>query len=359
MVMGTQIPPLRRIGRWPLGMAGGLLTLAVFVAGVGFAAAMQNDEPQKEKPKTEEPKKERDDKDKTKKTDADKEIDELVEEMTQNLPPGTEASAATRMREQLRENLRNLPAEQRKQMLATLRRRNLGGAALPGGVPMPPGIGGQRYNGRLGARVEPPSATLVEQLDLPNGQGLVVREVLPNSAAAKAGLKPHDVLVEFHGKPVPNRVEEFARLLADIKPDTVVELVVLRKGKKETIKDVKLPEVKAIPPVGPGVFPPGRFPQPPGGFNPPRIGSGSSVVTTMVRTAERFTLRHQEGSLIITLTGKMADGKPKIQEIHVQDGGRSETYENVDKVPDRYRTKITNLIEMCEKGSVRIEIKSP
>ena len=375
--MGTQAPSLRPMRRWPLGRAGGLLTLAVFVAGVGFAAPVparkdetKKEKPKKDEPRKEEPKKEQQDKDKSKKTDADKEIDELLEEMTRNMGRGVDASVAKRMREQMRPGVMRMSAEQRKQMLAMYRRRNqVGFPGAPGGVPMPAGFGGQRYNARLGVRVEPPSAALAEQLELPKGQGLVVQEVSPGSAAAKAGLKSHDLLLELHGKAVPNRIEELARLMADIKADTAVEVVVLRKGKKETIKDVKLPEAKAIPPGfpgGPGVFPPGGFPQapggfpqPPAGFNPPGIGGGSSVVTTMVRTAERLTLRHQEGSLIITLTGKIAEGKPKIKEIRVQDGGRSEAYENVDKVPERYRDKVTNLIEMCEKGRVRIEINSP
>jgi hypothetical protein len=363
--------------RWSLWSAGGLLTLAVFIAGVGFAAPVSSpteetkkeepkkDEPRKEK-KKEEPRKEQANKDKPKKTDADKELDELVEEMTQHLPPGTDSAIAKSMRDQLRQNLRNMPAAQRKQMLEMMRRRDqrdLGAFPGPGNVPMPPGFVGSRFNVRLGAYVEPASATLVEQLELPKGQGLVVREVLPDSASARAGLKPHDVLLQFNGKSVPNRVEEFVRLMADIKADAVVEVVVLRKGKKETIKDVKLPEAKAIPPGGlpavPRDLPPGGLPQPPGAFHPPGIGDAGSVVTTIIRTPERFTLRHQEGSLIITLTGKTVDGKPKMKEIQVQDRGRPELYDSVDKVPERYQEKVKHLIELSEKSSVKSENKSP
>ena len=38
---------------------------------------------------------------------------------------------------------------------------------------------------------------------------------------------------------------EFKKNLQDVKPDAAVDVVVLRKGKKETIKGVKLPEAKA------------------------------------------------------------------------------------------------------------------
>lgn len=362
--------------RRSLWTAAGLLTLSVVLAGVGLAApgaAAQKDEPKKDEPRKEEPKKaelkkELADKDEPKKTDADKEIDELVEDMIQNLPPGINPAIAKQMREQIRRSILNMTAEQRKFSRDMMRRRNQAGLpGQPGNMPMPPGFGGPRHDARLGARLEPASATLAEQLDLPKGQGLVVREVQPDSAAAKAGLQAHDVLLEFNGKSVANRVEELTRLMADIKPDTAVEVVVLRKGKKETIKDVKLPEAKATPPGFPpgGFQPPGGFPQPPGGFPPPPAGfgppgvGGQAVITTMTRTRDHFTLRHQEGSLIITLTGTPEDGKVKISAIHVQDGAQSEKHESVDKVPEQYRDKVKNLIEMSEKGSVRIDIKSP
>jgi hypothetical protein len=82
-------------------------------------------------------------------------------------------------------------------------------------------------------------------------------------------------------------------------------------------------------------------------------------MTTVTRTNDRFTTRHQEGSLIITVTGSVADGKAKTNQIHVQDGQVAHDYENVDKVPDQYKDKVKNLVEMSEKGSVKIEIKTP
>jgi hypothetical protein len=318
------------------------------------------------------------DKEEAKKSDADKELDEMVEEMTRNMPPFTDESVAKRVREQMRQNLLNMPAEQRKNMLNMMRGRQGGGFPGQGvaGRPMPPGFAAARPDGRLGARVEPASATLAEQLELPKGQGLVVREVQPDSAADKAGLKAHDILLELNGKTVPNRLDGLRRLLADIKPDAAVEVVVLRKGKKETIKDVKLPEAKETAPGfagglpgAPGGFPPGAPQLPPGGFPQPGAGGfppgapfggdARSVMTTMIHTQDRFTLRHQEGSLIITLTGSTTDGKAKIKSIHVQDGARPEKYEEVDKVPEQYRDKVKNLIDMSEKSKARIEIKSP
>ena len=354
----------RRLSRWSLWIAGGLLTVAVFYTGDGFTAPVPKSAAKKDA-KKDEPDKEGTNKAEPKKSDADKEIDELVEEMSRGLGAGTDPTTAKRMREQMRQRVMQMPAEQRKNMLAMRRRLNQAqvppAPPVPPAVPVFPGFGGQRQEPRLGARVEPPSATLTDQLDLPKGQGLVVQELLPDSAAAKAGLKPHDILLELNGKAVPNRAEGLAGLLTDIKPDATVEIVVVRKGKKETIKDVKLPEANpAQPGFAPGGFPQGGFPQPPAAFpQMPGFGGAQSVVTTMTRTQDRLTLRHQEGSLIITLTGRVADGKPKVKEIHVQDGFRSEQYDSVDKVPEQYRDKVKNLVEMSEKSSVQIEIKSP
>jgi S1-C subfamily serine protease len=103
---------------------------------------------------------------------------------------------------------------------------------------------GRQTNGRLGVRVEKPGDTLVDQLDLPQGEGLVVVEVAADSAAAAAGLKPHDILLEFAGKPVPADGPAFVKMVQEAKPGTPLEATVLRKGRKETIKGLTLPEGK-------------------------------------------------------------------------------------------------------------------
>ena len=75
----------------------------------------------------------------------------------------------------------------------------------------------------------------------------------------------------LNGKPVPSDMTDFQKLLKDIKPDAAVDAVVLRKGKKETIKGLKLPEAKEDPnnpfrnfprfqQIFPQGFPQGAFP---------------------------------------------------------------------------------------------------
>jgi S1-C subfamily serine protease len=99
---------------------------------------------------------------------------------------------------------------------------------------------------RLGVQLGQPGATLVNQLDLLRDQGMVVEEVGPNAPAAKAGLKQHDILLEVDGKPVPSKRDEFDKLLGGIEANRKVEAAVMRKGKKETIKGLTLPEAKPV-----------------------------------------------------------------------------------------------------------------
>jgi hypothetical protein len=353
--------------RWTAGVLG----LAILVSGLSLAAAPGDEPTQQEKkaePKKEQPKQNAD-KDKIRKRLPEPGAPD-IEDIFQNLPQGADP-----------EQVRQMQAEMRR-MMEQMRARFPGG--FQGGQPGGP-FAGMFLNreGRLGVRVATPGATLTEQLDLPKGQGLVVEDVQAESAAAKAGIKNNDILLELAGKAVPADPREFVKQLEDIKPDAKVDAVVLRKGKRETIKDLTLPEAKAAnePPFFNGLPPKGAFPGgnaprgvfpgggiapggafPGGGFQPP-VGFGGPgahhVMTTVFRTDNRFTTRHQEGTLVITVTGTAADGKARVTSIQVQDAGESHKYESVDKVPEQYRDKVKNLVEMSEKSNAKIEIKTP
>jgi len=211
--------------------------------------------------------------------------------------------------------------------------------------------------------VEKPSPTLVEQLDLPKGQGLAVQEV-SGDAAARAGLKAHDILLELDGKPVPDDLQEFAQLVRDLKAKApVADALVLRKGRRELLKSLALPEprrrpefagVPAIPNVPLAPLPPPLIPGAPNGIDPEtpavdplipgppllsRTGLDGGVAVTTLQVNDRFTTRRDEGGLTITLTGKVKDGKALVNEISVQDGGEGRNYASLDAVPKRFQDK--------------------
>lgn len=61
---------------------------------------------------------------------------------------------------------------------------------------------GKASRSGMGVKIENVSSDLAKELGLPYAQGALVREVLPNSAAAKAGIQPGDVITEFDGKAI-------------------------------------------------------------------------------------------------------------------------------------------------------------
>ena len=65
--------------------------------------------------------------------------------------------------------------------------------------------------------------------------GVLVEDVSPGGAAEKAGVKAQDIIVEIAGKPVTN-IEAYMAAMAGQKADREIEIVVLRKDKKVTLK---------------------------------------------------------------------------------------------------------------------------
>jgi serine protease Do len=65
-------------------------------------------------------------------------------------------------------------------------------------------------------------------------KGVVVADVLKDSAAEKAGLKRYDVIIELDGKSVEDG-NEFLNRVSMLKPGTKVKIVVLRDGKRKIL----------------------------------------------------------------------------------------------------------------------------
>ena len=87
--------------------------------------------------------------------------------------------------------------------------------------------------GFLGIAFREVNAKIAEAFDLEKPQGVIVSDVVEDSAAEKAGLRKNDILVEFNGK----AIEPGGLLIsvAELRPGTEVEVVVLRDGQRESI----------------------------------------------------------------------------------------------------------------------------
>lgn len=93
---------------------------------------------------------------------------------------------------------------------------------------------GKVQHGRLGVEVQTPDQALADSFHLSSPSGALVSKVMPDSAAARAGIKPGDVIVKFNG----SNIEDSGQLSAHVSmaaPGEHATLEVLRDGKPITL----------------------------------------------------------------------------------------------------------------------------
>lgn len=88
---------------------------------------------------------------------------------------------------------------------------------------------GKVTRGRLGIGVQEVNQALADSFGLPRPTGALVNTVEPGSPAAKAGVKPGDVIVELNNRAIEHS-GELPERVADIRPGTDATLKVIRKG---------------------------------------------------------------------------------------------------------------------------------
>ena len=108
-------------------------------------------------------------------------------------------------------------------------------------VAVPGAMLGQNRQYWLGLAAEPLGAELRKKLELSADQGLVVQVVAPESPAAKAGIKPRDVILTAGDRTLKS-VQDLVRAVEQAKGKDLV-LQIIRDGKKQkiTVKLAKRP----------------------------------------------------------------------------------------------------------------------
>jgi hypothetical protein len=89
--------------------------------------------------------------------------------------------------------------------------------------------------GQLGAKVIHISDDLRRYFGAPTDSGLLVDKVLPDTPAAKAGLKSGDLILTVDGKKIADTMDIF-KALSKFKKDDTVNVGILRNKKKQTLK---------------------------------------------------------------------------------------------------------------------------
>jgi hypothetical protein len=112
--------------------------------------------------------------------------------------------------------------------------------AAPATLPAEPARGEEKGT-FLGLLFSPVPEPLYDQLpNLPRNAGVLVTLVLPDSPAARADLRRHDVLYQYDDVRVRD-CEHFVGLIRDDRPGRTVRLAFLREGRQKTV-DVTLTE---------------------------------------------------------------------------------------------------------------------
>ncbi|MBX9680627.1 MAG: PDZ domain-containing protein [Gemmataceae bacterium] len=407
--------------RWTLAFGAGLLGLAAVLGGLqtGVSAAPAKDEPKREEKA--EPKQE--------KKALDRQIDDALKELEKTTPQANDPAQPDvrdplRLQRDLRDALQKMRIDAnadigkqieeiekiQKQMIEQMQRQmggfqrfgNGAGGIIINGRPVG-GFGGGVVRafpvnaaGRLGVRLQVPPPAMVEQLDLPEGQGLIIADVNAGSSAEKAGLKKHDVLLEVGGAKVPSTILAFQNHLKNLK-DEPVDATVIRKGKRETVKGIKLADAKdVVPEQGGGVFEiplqiqPGGIQIQPGGniqilpvqpgqllpvpnnpFQPApngafpniqfpnfqnllpiqggavkaqAIAGGNGTSTAVSRSNDDFTIEHSNAGVKMSIQGKVENGKAIPSNIKIADGGEDVQAANLDQVPEKHRGEVERLL---------------
>jgi C-terminal processing protease CtpA/Prc len=94
------------------------------------------------------------------------------------------------------------------------------------------GFGGR---GRLGVYVHDLSEGLAEYFEVPDGEGVLVDDIVEESPAEAAGIRPGDVIVKIGDEDVAD-TEELVEAISEMKKDTPTPIVLYRKGERMTVE---------------------------------------------------------------------------------------------------------------------------
>ena len=93
---------------------------------------------------------------------------------------------------------------------------------------------GAVVRGWLGVRIQPVTEEIAGSIGLGEAKGALVADIEPASPAARAGVKPGDVILAIDGTAIRDS-RDLQRRVAALKPGSSQRLDVLRRGQKQTV----------------------------------------------------------------------------------------------------------------------------
>lgn len=88
---------------------------------------------------------------------------------------------------------------------------------------------GEVKRGWLGVKVQSITPEIAESIGLPNDKGALVADIIADGPAAKSGLQPYDVLLEFNNHKI-NTMRDLPMIVAESKVNTPLNVKIFREG---------------------------------------------------------------------------------------------------------------------------------
>ncbi len=94
---------------------------------------------------------------------------------------------------------------------------------------------GETRRGWLGVRIQPVTDDIAESLDMPKAEGALIAGIIKGGPVDDGSLETGDVVIRFDGREI-KEMRDLPRIVAESPIGKEVDVVVVRKGKEQTVK---------------------------------------------------------------------------------------------------------------------------
>lgn len=202
---------------------------------------------------------------------------------------------------------------------------------------------GRVVRGRIGVTVQDVNAQLAQSFGLDKPRGALVSSVDPKGPAAKAGLKPGDVVLSVNGQPI-ERSNELAVTIAGTEPGKEAKLAVWRDRKQRELQ-VRVEQMQEEPEQVAS----GAQPEQPGG----KLG-----LAVRPLTPEEKQRVDTEGSLVVEKVASPA-AESGVQPGDIIVGVNGTVVKSVEQLRDVVEDAPDTVALLIERGGAQIFVPVP
>ena len=201
---------------------------------------------------------------------------------------------------------------------------------------------GETRRGWLGVRIQTVNDEIAESLGLKKASGALVAAVTPEGPAAAAGIKVGDIILEFDGKDI-DAMRQLPKLVAQTAIGKEVDIVVLRKGERKTVK-AKIERMEEVAPAEPDAD---SKPRP----KKPRKRSSLGLTLAAINSDMRNRYGIEPNVNGVVITDIDPDGPAADKEVRTGDVVVEVTHEKV-RSPKELEARLEELRQLKRKSAL-------